>query len=101
VIDVHIPTTDGRELVLTRHTEPEASGPGHIQVAVQSATDRLRQLNCSKIPETADAGSRKRRTDRQTAPARDEHSVHVIRRRGLAWGVVAICLFSRNIVEAD
>jgi hypothetical protein len=24
MIDVHIPTTDGRELVLTRHTEPEA-----------------------------------------------------------------------------
>jgi hypothetical protein len=22
MIDVHIPTTDGRELVLTRHTEP-------------------------------------------------------------------------------
>ena len=23
MIDVHLPTTDGRELVLTRHTEPE------------------------------------------------------------------------------
>ena len=23
MIDVHIPTTDGRELLLTRHTEPE------------------------------------------------------------------------------
>ena len=23
MIDVHVPTTDGRELVLTRHTEPE------------------------------------------------------------------------------
>ena len=23
MLDVHIPTTDGRELVLTRHTEPE------------------------------------------------------------------------------
>jgi hypothetical protein len=25
MIDVHLPTTDGRELVLTRHTEPELS----------------------------------------------------------------------------
>jgi hypothetical protein len=24
MIDVHLPTTDGRELVLTRYTEPEA-----------------------------------------------------------------------------
>ena len=24
LIDVHLPTTDGRELVLTRYTEPEA-----------------------------------------------------------------------------
>ena len=24
MIDVHLPTTDGRELVLTRNTEPEA-----------------------------------------------------------------------------
>jgi len=24
MLDVHLPTTDGRELVLTRHTEPEA-----------------------------------------------------------------------------
>ena len=23
MIDVHIPTTDGRELLLTRHTQPE------------------------------------------------------------------------------
>ena len=23
MIDIHVPTTDGRELVLTRHTEPE------------------------------------------------------------------------------
>jgi hypothetical protein len=23
MIDVHLPTTDGRELVLTRHTQPE------------------------------------------------------------------------------
>jgi hypothetical protein len=23
MIEVHIPTTDGRELILTRHTEPE------------------------------------------------------------------------------
>jgi hypothetical protein len=23
MIDVHVPTTDGRELLLTRHTEPE------------------------------------------------------------------------------
>ena len=24
MLDVHVPTTDGRELVLTRHTEPDA-----------------------------------------------------------------------------
>ena len=24
MLDVHLPTTDGRELVLTRHTEPDA-----------------------------------------------------------------------------
>ena len=24
MIDVHVPTTDGRELMLTRHTEPES-----------------------------------------------------------------------------
>ena len=23
MIDVHLPTTDGREIILTRHTEPE------------------------------------------------------------------------------
>jgi hypothetical protein len=46
IIDVHIPTTDGRELVLERYTEPERDfklplGSGSFSRATASENDRL------------------------------------------------------------
>jgi hypothetical protein len=56
MLDVHLPTTDGRELVLTRHTEPDAE----LRLLLAHMKLRLPQQPPPKIrapqPELALAG---------------------------------------------
>ena len=52
MIDVHLPTTDGRELLLTRHTQPEARTPApdptaQAPIATTAATAHRHRLRPS------------------------------------------------------
>jgi hypothetical protein len=54
MIDVHLPTTDGRELVLTRYTEPDAELRLLLDklklVASAGATQNHHRADCSATP---------------------------------------------------
>ena len=43
MLDVHLPTTDGRELVLTRHTEPD--GKRHLSTILNCASQSVRMVS--------------------------------------------------------
>ena len=49
MIDVHLPTTDGREIVLTRYTQPETD----LKLLIDQLTLELPQQPPPKITATA------------------------------------------------
>jgi hypothetical protein len=49
MIDVHLPTTDGRELLLTRYTQPEQA----LQLLIQQLKFQLPPQRPPKITTTA------------------------------------------------
>ena len=49
MIDVHLPTTDGRELLLTRYTQPEAA----LQLLIQQLKFQLPPQQPPKITTAA------------------------------------------------
>jgi hypothetical protein len=51
MIDVHLPTTDGRELLLTRYTEPEPELNLLLKKLVIMATQRDDLLAGCRVPE--------------------------------------------------
>jgi len=69
MIDVHLPTTDGRELVLTRYTEPE---PELSLFTEQIETGAARPTASQKLPPLLQDRSRCSADLRGLAPANSD-----------------------------
>ena len=96
MLDVHLPTTDGRELVLTRHTEPDANQRLLIR-AHEAATAQAISAEDCRQPCCAACTSRPRVVQTFEGPTKTNQSVTQLARRELGSRLSSQCALAPRL----